>query len=233
MMLPERLSKNSRGFTLIELLVVIAIIAILAALLFPVFSRARESARITSCISNAKQMGVALQLYMDDSSGYGPPVANIWAVHPQFDYLFAPGNKNLFALLEPYTKNTGIFRCKSRPAPHILNSLSYIWSVDDGKWKGVTYTTCAGPVPKGLHGISWAHVPLFFQGKPINLDAYRYSILNTGGRSDTIVLVCLCSSLNNADAPGTPIHGGHRERGLVLFADWHAGTVPWNAVGWF
>ena len=52
-----------RGFTLIELLVVIAIIAILAAILFPVFARARENARKTTCMSNCKQMGNALMMY--------------------------------------------------------------------------------------------------------------------------------------------------------------------------
>ena len=55
-----------RGFTLIELLVVIAIIAILAAILFPVFARAREKAKQTSCLSNMKQMGTALMMYAQD-----------------------------------------------------------------------------------------------------------------------------------------------------------------------
>lgn len=55
-----------RGFTLIELLVVIAIIAILAAILFPVFARARESARKTSCLSNMKQIGLAAMMYVQD-----------------------------------------------------------------------------------------------------------------------------------------------------------------------
>ncbi|MCS7253829.1 MAG: type II secretion system protein [Armatimonadota bacterium] len=55
-----------RGFTLIELLVVITIIAILAAMLFPVLSRARESARRTRCISNLKQIGMAMQMYVQD-----------------------------------------------------------------------------------------------------------------------------------------------------------------------
>ncbi len=61
---PQRCDR--RAFTLIELLVVIAVIAILAALLFPVFSRARESARKTGCLSNLKQMGLAVTLYLQD-----------------------------------------------------------------------------------------------------------------------------------------------------------------------
>src|SRR5437016_11167401 len=58
--------QRSRGFTLIELLVVIAIIAILAAILFPVFAQAREKARQTTCVSNCKQWGVAFMMYLQD-----------------------------------------------------------------------------------------------------------------------------------------------------------------------
>ena len=61
-----------RGFSLIELLVVIAIIAILAAILFPVFARAREKARATSCLSNEKQIAVAILMYCADHDGDGP-----------------------------------------------------------------------------------------------------------------------------------------------------------------
>jgi prepilin-type N-terminal cleavage/methylation domain-containing protein len=57
---------KQRGFTLIELLVVIAIIAILAAILFPVFAQAREKARQTSCLSNEKQLGTAISMYVQD-----------------------------------------------------------------------------------------------------------------------------------------------------------------------
>src|ERR1051326_6870358 len=62
----EMKARSRDGFTLIELLVVIAVIAILAAILFPVFSRAREKARTTTCVSNCRQIGTALMMYVQD-----------------------------------------------------------------------------------------------------------------------------------------------------------------------
>src|SRR5437867_3596943 len=70
------------AFTLIELLVVIAIIAILAAILFPVFAQAREKARQTSCLSNAKQLGLALQMYTQDYDEVVPTNGGITAAVP-------------------------------------------------------------------------------------------------------------------------------------------------------
>ena len=63
------MNRKSNAFTLIELLVVIAIIAILAAILFPVFAQAREKARAASCLSNMKQLGLALNMYQQDYDG--------------------------------------------------------------------------------------------------------------------------------------------------------------------
>ncbi|MHC5879657.1 type II secretion system protein, partial [Streptococcus pyogenes] len=64
-----------KAFTLIELLVVVAIISLLAAILFPVFARARENARKTSCMSNLKQMALATQMYVQDHDGRFPYAA--------------------------------------------------------------------------------------------------------------------------------------------------------------
>jgi prepilin-type N-terminal cleavage/methylation domain-containing protein/prepilin-type processing-associated H-X9-DG protein len=69
--------RSARGFTLIELLVVIAIIAILAAILFPVFARVRAAGRAADCLSNLSQIGKGLKLYCHDSEGYMPP-AGYW-----------------------------------------------------------------------------------------------------------------------------------------------------------
>ncbi len=90
------------GFTLIELLVVIAIIAILAAILFPVFARARESARATTCISNLKQLGLAWHMYSSDYDELFPCDDHASNPHPR-----------LVRQLDPYVKNRGIFYCPS------------------------------------------------------------------------------------------------------------------------
>lgn len=95
-----------RGFTLIELLVVIAILAILAAILFPVFARAREKARQTTCLSNLKQLGTALQMYVQDYDGMTPP-------HNDDDGSTGWRWFQFPILLTPYTKNYQILRCPS------------------------------------------------------------------------------------------------------------------------
>jgi prepilin-type N-terminal cleavage/methylation domain-containing protein/prepilin-type processing-associated H-X9-DG protein len=93
------------GFTLIELLVVIAIIAILAAILFPVFASAKATAKKTACLSNQKQIGLALMMYLNDSDGAYPYCA--FYMNPNFTkpYLHWSG-----ALL-PYTTNNDLWVC--------------------------------------------------------------------------------------------------------------------------
>jgi prepilin-type N-terminal cleavage/methylation domain-containing protein/prepilin-type processing-associated H-X9-DG protein len=95
--------RRIRGFTLIELLVVIAIIAILAAILFPVFTQAREKARQTACLSNTKQIALAFMQYASDCDGGFPAVYNDGV--PAFGrYIWAD-------CIYPYAKNREIFAC--------------------------------------------------------------------------------------------------------------------------
>ncbi len=102
-----------RGFTLIELLVVIAIIAILAAILFPVFARAREKARQTSCLSNLKEIALGFKMYVSDYDERTPPGGD-W-------------NGALYWQLriEPYLKNTQILECPSYASKYGGGSFNY------------------------------------------------------------------------------------------------------------
>ncbi len=102
--------KRAAGFTLIELLVVIAIIAILAAILFPVFSKARENAWKATCQSNLRQIGTACQMYQQDYDDTYP--------------FFVPGT--LRDLLLPYSKSRGIYACPNRAQ---WPGSSYSWNL--------------------------------------------------------------------------------------------------------
>jgi prepilin-type N-terminal cleavage/methylation domain-containing protein/prepilin-type processing-associated H-X9-DG protein len=119
-----------RGFTLIELLVVIAIIAVLAAMLFPVFARAREKARQSSCQSNLKQLGLAVSMYAQDHDEV-LPIRWYGGSNDAWDAPFL-----WMDLIYPYVKNEQVFTCPSGSgdagAWNDLNSLhancSYGWN---------------------------------------------------------------------------------------------------------
>lgn len=101
-------SISRKGFTLIELLIVIAIIAILAAILFPVFARARENARKTSCLSNLKQIGLGVMQYTQDYDEYYPLNQ---AGSTQTERRQNSWRSQIF----PYVKSTQLFVCPSNP----------------------------------------------------------------------------------------------------------------------
>ena len=103
---------RNRGFTLIELLVVIAIIAILAAILFPVFARAREKARQTQCLNNVRQMTTGVAMYAQDFDETLPLVAiSVPSYYMPSGGRHTSGVMPWVIVLDPYIKNTQIFAC--------------------------------------------------------------------------------------------------------------------------
>ena len=119
---------QTHGFTLIELLVVIAIISILAAILFPVFARARENARRASCMSNLKQIGLGMMMYVQDfdeqyfGRAYGAPVVG----DAPYTHFWSPVGGSTVWFLGPYIKNTQVFYCPSFPTNQIAYGYNQI-----------------------------------------------------------------------------------------------------------
>jgi prepilin-type N-terminal cleavage/methylation domain-containing protein/prepilin-type processing-associated H-X9-DG protein len=121
----EMRMQKQRGFTLIELLVVIAIIAILAAILFPVFARARENARRTSCASNLKQINLGFAQYTQDYDEHYPPYrsASGGAAYTERPFGWADA-------LQPYLSSAQIFQCPSETngpvaSPGVATGMGY------------------------------------------------------------------------------------------------------------
>jgi len=124
------------GFTLIELLVVIAIIAILAAILFPVFARAREKARQSACSSNLKQLALSILMYVQDYDERFP--GSYCALNPT-------GTGRWHTLVEPYVKNRDLFICPSEPD----------WYWDTGTHSGAYGYNGYGTTAS--NGLGWRH----------------------------------------------------------------------------
>ena len=165
--------RRRRGFTLIELLVVIAIIAILAAMLFPVFARARESARKIQCLSNVKNIAMAAQIYLADYDRFPPKEHSAEARQYIMDYCGAScesaadcrgteANPYLRwpVILDEYVKNRDVWRC---PSARSVQNFTVNWGYGTGKWLQYLKDTwgagvcraarpCSGPFPPGWGG---------------------------------------------------------------------------------
>jgi len=181
--------RRRTGFTLIELLVVIAIIAILAAMLFPVFARARESARKIQCLSNVKNIATAIQMYLTDYDRF-PPLLSESAYDNVYDLLLAANagrgdmcfwrayQSNPYlrwqVILEEYVKNREVWNC---PSATWMEGFDVVWDPGgpDGwahwmadhpfsDWDGqYLYHPCMGYFPTGWGGTVTDSVTQFME----------------------------------------------------------------------
>ena len=154
-----------KGFTLIELLVVIAIIAILAAILFPVFVKAKDTAQSANCLNNMKQMGMGIMTYMQNSSDRFPPMIERTSSHgfiyargdtpakkyiswePQSEY-GVNGNRTWRDTIFPYIKNMNVYSC-----PSGIKSYSHAYNI---KISGFAWIN-----PNNSGQMLWENPPMF------------------------------------------------------------------------
>ena len=213
-----RNSTRRNGFTLIELLVVIAIIAILAAILFPVFARAREKARQASCQSNLKQLALAVMMYAQDYDETMPLAYYMdWSTYwdTKVDW---SGNVIGDGLLTPYTKNGQIAACPS------VKGITA-----DRPYSGYGYnTTFIGPNPAPL--AAWGDGPPPAAMAAIQYPAQTVLFCDSALWSTFTNEVYLNSLLR---APGDPYYGGtgpnvhFRHNGVanVAYVDGHVKAI--------
>jgi prepilin-type N-terminal cleavage/methylation domain-containing protein/prepilin-type processing-associated H-X9-DG protein len=211
------LKRGRSGFTLIELLVVIAIIAILAAILFPVFAKAREKARQTTCLNNMKQICNAWMMYSQDYDEGCPQLV-------QWDSNFATWE----GLLSPYTKSWGVFICPS--GPHARGTGSWMASGntngigrDDIGWNcnvfnyveflvkiGDLETPSETVFAADSGGVNWLSLPGGTTWNWINSPAAAYEV-----------------PYNNETPQPTARHNGQVN---CCFADGHSKSVAYNEL---
>jgi prepilin-type N-terminal cleavage/methylation domain-containing protein/prepilin-type processing-associated H-X9-DG protein len=232
-----------KAFTLIELLVVIAIIAILAAILFPVFAQARESARMTSCLSNMKQMGLALQMYVQDYDETFPNIYQGWGAPT------AGSNEGWMwkNAVQPYIKNKGIFNCPSNPVANptqagVLppngnnewhdNAKGYVMEPD--KKMAQSYAMNAGATtwcPVDDAGTNWANKrPLALAS--INRPANLIALGETTWREGDFGMDWFLQSGGQCGGHALFAHRGFNGPANMVYFDGHAKAKKWSQVAY-
>ncbi|MFW6438092.1 MAG: DUF1559 domain-containing protein [Armatimonadota bacterium] len=231
---------RDRGFTLIELLVVIAIIAILAAILFPVFARAREKARQTSCLSNVKQIATGMLMYIQDYDERLP-------VHY---YSAADGDRySIIQMVHPYIRNMDVWDCPSATMqsgrnsagePSFLGGRSYGWNHMIFAW----YVTKLASIDRPAQTViaadtcsdNWGPGRLYSpegtsEDAPVVSDGYNPHIAEVDFTE--------CSSNTNdsrwystdeGGRPGFNFVPRHNGMGNVNFVDGHAKAMTYTAL---
>jgi prepilin-type N-terminal cleavage/methylation domain-containing protein/prepilin-type processing-associated H-X9-DG protein len=230
--------KNLRGFTLIELLVVIAIIAILAAILFPVFARARENARRASCMSNLKQIGLGMMMYVQDYDGKYPARYYLdgsatpgGGAGTMTGTIVPPLNSASYAnaawILEPYIKSTQLMVCPSWTGDVPTQGGGYAYNLVAGE-----PATYASPATNVLSEstVGEAALMVAFVDSSWFRDGYPASSNN--------IRAVFCKVIQNAGSACTAVprgseintYGRHLDGANASYMDGH---VKWHKIDYY
>lgn len=213
------------SFTLIELLVVIAIIAILAAILFPVFAQARAKARQTACLSNQKQLGTAIMMYVQDYD----------ETFPMSGYSAAPaaGNVGWYFIVNPYVKaavptsmalstnqSVSVFTCpdfQATPYASAFNTPIRSYALNRNITGGFDRN-----LPVTDHGPAKALAALETPASQILLGEAAGGCVWTQGNDDPTLLPSLAAAFQNCNRYYVLGRGRHNQGSVYLFGDGHA-----------
>ncbi len=244
--------RKSYGFTLIELLVVIAIIAILAAILFPVFAQAREKARGITCVSNEKQMGLGILMYVQDYDEFYPmsQYGGGSTGTPQVDW---------YGAIWPYIKNgdhyssggytqawgsSGIYRCPDFIDPTQGENYGVHLDLFPDHWNGGTLPVSSDAVvqtpsdkimimEKGRNGATWSY-PYFITWE-WNWVSYVGNPVTHDGSGISNTYDCDYTGDNNSVWAGCGMQPRYRHSGMtnVAFLDGHVKAMPKGSILWY
>ncbi len=219
--LQQRTERSVSAFTLIELLVVIAIIAILAAILFPVFARARENARKTSCLSNIKQIGLGVAQYTQDYDESMVPY--------RLDYVSGTSVVPFPVLLQPYVKSVQVFKCPSNTTSNMVEGSTVAGITPNGV--GASYNANAGALADSDNGPG--------SRRPMQQASYGNINLSTFANPATTIIITETKDSGAPDMYNTGSLYSSATAGLqnhlgmtnFLFADGHAKSMKPIATG--
>jgi len=195
-----------RGFTLIELLVVIAIIAILAAILFPVFARAREKARQTSCLSNVKQMGLASVMYSQDYDDMIVPSYIQWSNGKNYTIWYGTTGA-----LAPYTGSRQIFHCPNSGGQAYASGGGTDYGINMRIARNITVSS----------GSSYNMSEVKYPAETVLIADSDWT------RSLTDYKTSNCWRINDSRHPSYFIPARHNEGANIAFVDGHA---KWHTI---
>jgi prepilin-type N-terminal cleavage/methylation domain-containing protein/prepilin-type processing-associated H-X9-DG protein len=209
-------SRTRSGFTLIELLVVIAIIAILAAILFPVFAQARAKARQTTCLSNSKQMALGIMMYVQDYDETFPMSIYIQPATP------APIAFSVYDAVQPYMKNVGIMNCseytpglnwRARVAPLQSPTFQYVGYVPNLGLFADDLCALGKPRKQSVNALAVLDTPvdtiMFFDGMVRNLPSpLEFSSFLASARHNEGVVINFADGHSKWFKGGSNLPGG-------------------------